>query len=489
MKRILLITLLILSVFILSACGEKIVFKSGSYNSYTEELALVLEAEEIPLLDSFTELKTLDLSGSTCYKEIEAYKEAHPDVALTYTVDLGNIAVPFDTESLVINEGEAKIEALVNNLEYLRSLKSLDLSNVVLSREQMEVLLNKYPNIDIAKSFSLFGNQYSYDTKELELSEISSEEIDLLAENVEHLPYLEKIKLSAPSDGSAYAFSDLEALCKAVPGITIDYSFNFYGQEISLAQTRLEYDEVYFGTEALPEIRSLISLMPKLEYLKLADAGIPSEEMQALKEEFPNIKIVWRVYFADYMHCLTDEETIRAIYRLKDTNCHELRYCEDVKYMDIGHNPTLTDISFIAYMPKLEIAILTHSPFTDTTPFANCPNLQFLELVVCENVEEISSLKNCTKLEYLNLSYSQVTDLSPLDELPLKRFVFYYSKLTPQQKQEFIDKHPDCWTNYSGSCPLTLGWRCDDQGMTYCDIYRKIRKVFKYDEYFFYNNT
>lgn len=488
MKRILIITLLILSVFILSACGEEIVFKNGTHNSYAKELTIVLEADEMPLLENFTKLKTLDLSGSTCYKEIEDYKKAHPDVALTYTVNLGNIDVPYDIESLVLNEDDAKIEPLVNNLEYLRNLKSLDLSNVLLPREQLEAVLNKYTDIDITKTILLFGNQYSYDTKEIELSEIRPEEIFRLGENIEHLPYLEKITLSTPSDGSSYALSDLETLSKTVPGITIDYSFNFYGQDISLAQTRLEYDKVHFGPEALPEIRSLISLMPNLEYLKLADADIPSAEMQALKEEFTNVKIVWRVHFGEYMHCLTDEETIRAIFKLNDTNCHELRYCEDVKYMDIGHNSDLTDTSFIAHMPKLEIVILSGSPFSDTTPFANCPNLQFLEFVWCGNVKDISSLKNCTKLEYLNLCYNQVTDLSPLDDLPLKRFMYYTPKVSAQQQKEFIEKHPDCWTNFSGLNPYVLGWRYDDQGFTWCDMYKKVREVFGYDENF-YNNS
>lgn len=359
---------------------------------------------------------------------------------------------------------------------------------MLISKEQLEVILNKYPNVDIVKKVILFGNQYSYDTKELTLSEIKPGEIKQLSENLVHLPYLEKIKLTTASNGALYTLSDLEALCKAAPGIIIDYAFNFYGQEISLTQTRLEFDKVHFGTEALSDIKILLSLMPNLEYLKLADADIPSVEMQSLKDEFPNVKIVWRVYFGEYMHCLTDEETIRAIFKLNDTNCQELKYCRDVKYIDIGHNSDLTDTSFISYMPNLEIAILSGSPFTDTTPFSSCPNLQFLEFVWCGNVEDISSLKNCTNLEYLNLSYSKVTDLSPLDELPLKRFMFYSSPLSLQQQNEFADKHPDCWTNFSGLNPYVLGWRYDDQGYTWCDMYKKVREVFRYEENF-YNNS
>ena len=37
----------------------------------------------------------------------------------------------------------------------------------------------------------------------------------------------------------------------------------------------------------------------------------------------------------------------------------DLKYCNDVKYLDIGHDDELTDISFIKYMPKLEIAMLS----------------------------------------------------------------------------------------------------------------------------------
>lgn len=480
--------MLLLFIFALSACGEEISFKSGTFNSRIKELTTVLEADEIPQLDKFTRLKKLDLSGSACYKEIEAYKDTHPNVELAYTVSLGNIAAPFDAESLAPAEGEVEIEALVNNLEHLKYLKSLDLSKLILSGEHIEALLNKYPDIEIKKSVSLFGKEYSYETKELEISDIKSEELGSLSEKIKHLPYLENIKLTAPADGSAYALSDLETISKAAPGIPLDYRFNFYGQEISLADTRLEYDDVHFGAEALPEIRSLISLMPKLEYLMLADAGIPNEEMQALKEEFPNVKIVWRVYFGEYMHCLTDEETIRAIFKLNNTNCHDLMYCEDVKYMDIGHNSDLTDVSFISHMPKLEIVILSGSPFSDTTPFANCPNLQFLEFVWCGNVAEISSLKNCKNLEYLNLCYNKVTDLSPLDELPLKRFMYYEPKVSAQQQKEFADKHPDCWTNFSGLNPYVLGWRYDDQGYTWCDMYKKVREVFRYEDNF-YNNT
>ena len=58
---------------------------------------------------------------------------------------------------------------------------------------------------------------------------------------------------------------------------------------------------------------------------------------------------------------MTDAEVVRAVYDLVDDNCHNLIYCEDAKYMDIGHNENLFDISFIAHMPNLEAIILSGS--------------------------------------------------------------------------------------------------------------------------------
>jgi hypothetical protein len=42
--------------------------------------------------------------------------------------------------------------------------------------------------------------------------------------------------------------------------------------------------------------------------------------------------------------------------------------------------------------------------------------------------------------------------------------------------------HPDCWTQFLGSQPYGTGWRYEDNGITYTEIYRKIRDIFHYDD-------
>lgn len=409
---------LIVAALLLSACVKEIEFSSASFGANSESLSLTIQPHEFELLEGFTQLKTLDLSGSTCYEEIETFRKANPDISVYYKVNLGGHAIPFDAT-------------------------------------------------------------------ELDLASLGIESLEELSGVIGHFPFLKTVKLSSEIP---YNISELKSLSIAANGAALDYSFDYYGRHITLLDSMLEYDKVYFGPEALGEIRNLISIMPNLEYLKLADAGISNEDMYALKTEFPNVKIVWRVYFGEYMHCLTDEETIRAIFKLNDKNCHDLKYCEDVKYMDIGHNSYLWNTEFIKHMPKLEILILSGSPFTDTSFLAHTPNLQFLEFVWCSYVSDISPIVNCKKLEYLNLSYNKVTDLSPLDELPLKRFMFLSSKIDKTKQEEFIAKHPDCWTNFYGENPYFVGWRYDDVNFTRCEIYQKVRDVFRYDENF-YNNS
>lgn len=67
-----------------------------------ESLTVVLSAGEIYTLNQYPNLKSVDLSGSTCYATILEYMEAHPNVDVTYTVSLGGTEVSNKTDSVVL---------------------------------------------------------------------------------------------------------------------------------------------------------------------------------------------------------------------------------------------------------------------------------------------------------------------------------------------------------------------------------------------------
>ena len=158
-----------------------------------------------------------------------------------------------------------------------------------------------------------------------------------------------------------------------------------------------------------------------------------------------------------------------------------MKYCEDVKYMDLGHNEYLTDITFIEYMKDIEIVILSGSPITDLTPFTDHKKLEFLELAYCGYIKDVSALAGCESLAHINLSYTKVEDISPLYELPLQQLCAVKSRIPWSNWQNVIDLHPDCTVRYDGSQPYGTGWRYKKSG-AYTDIYAKVRLVFDLDE-------
>jgi hypothetical protein len=201
-------------------------------------------------------------------------------------------------------------------------------------------------------------------------------------------------------------------------------------------------------------------------------------------------KIVWRVEFGKGS-TLTDVVAIRATHGLKDSTNKNLIYCEDVRFMDLGHNGEegsayLRDVSFVTGMPNLEAIILSGAYITDLTPFSGCKNLKFLEIAFCGMVQDLSPLAGCTSLEMLNIGSIKLTDLSALDNLPMTHLMarMYPSGKCPipaEEQARFQELHPDCWASFTGSQPYGDGWRYDENGDE-LPYYAMLRDVFKYDQ-------
>ena len=96
--------LLIAMLLVLCACDmQSSVTDSEKKN--VRELTLVVTAENISQLESYPNLKRVDLSGSTCYAAIADYIKAHPDVDVTFTVDMGGTTLSNKTAALTLAQG------------------------------------------------------------------------------------------------------------------------------------------------------------------------------------------------------------------------------------------------------------------------------------------------------------------------------------------------------------------------------------------------
>ncbi len=449
-----------------------------------EELTLVLEGGELYTLEQYPNLKRLDLSGSTCYDAILHYMEKHPEVDVTYTVSFGSSAISNKSESANLARGSFDPALLQENLKYLPGLKALSLTDMDLTSSQVASLREAYPNLTLEYTVDLAGISCTAETTQLDLSALGSDQIPTVAAKLGLLTSLQDVTLN-----NALTFEDVDTLQNANPNARFHYSFQLFGKTISTADKEIIYKSHSIGNEGEGQLRAALKILDGCERFVLDNCGLDNEVLAKLRDDFRDqVKVVWRVWFGteNRYTTLTDDDTIRAVYNVTDSTCGPMKYLEDVKYMDIGHNKTLSDLSFIAYMPKLEVLIASESAVKDLTGFDNCKNLTWLELAECRHLENIDALAGCDGLKYLNISYSKVTSFIPLDGLRLERFVYLKPRASTAEQNTFIEIHPksECITVFYGySMPYSYGWRYNDNGKTMFWYYKDvIRKVFEYDK-------
>ena len=448
------------------------------------DLKAVMTAEELAALNT-EQLVTLDLTGSTCYEAIESFRAAHPTVLLTYAVMLdGNgetMALAPDTETLALSDGRY-LDALAANAPWLPRLSAITLSEGIASAEQMLALDTAYPEATIEYPVTVNGTVYNYDLEELDLSALTADEIVAVLPELSQLPLLKQVNLVNADGESRLTMDEAAQLAQQYPQVALTYAFELFGKTVSTGDERLEYANMQIGDAGLNRFREILPFMYNLKALVLDDCGTTDSAMAQLRDEFPDKKIIWRIHFGKF-NCLTDTEMIWATGTVTDGVSGPLKYCTDVKYIDMGHN-CITNIDFVRYMPKLEVAIFSVTWVRDLSPFANCPNLRFLEIFNAE-YPSVAPLANCTKLEHLNISYNRggMNDISPLYELPnLKRFWCTMSNISTDQQQEIQSRMPNCQFEFRWIDPAegNGNWRLDENGEPN-EYYAEIRRIFDYD--------
>ncbi len=449
-----------------------------------ETLKVVMDPGDLYTLTHYPDLKSVDLSGSTCYGPILDFMEKHPELEITFTVDLGGSAVSVKETDLTLSPGQYQYDALVENLQYLPELKTLALPQVNLDAGQLHALMEAYPRLAISYTQEILGITVDADTRELDLSAMTSGQLGEAMQKLGMLANVKTVKLS-----SSLSRDEVDQLQAAAPHIVFDYSFSLFGQTISTAQEEIIFKKQDIGNEGEGEIREALKLLEHCQRFVLDDCGLDYEVLAKIREDFRGgPKVVWRVRFGvgNRYTTVTDDDVIRAVKNVTDETCGPMKYLEDVVHMDLGHNDTLSDLSFVGYMPKLETLIVSGCSVNDISGFENCKNLKWLELAYCAKLKDISPLAGCENLAYLNLSFTGVSDYTPLDALPLERFVCLSPKVSTEAQNAFIAAHPkeDCITVFYGQKnPYSYGWRYDDYGKTMFWYYKDvIRKVFNYDQ-------
>ena len=402
-------------------------FAAGEIAPETTELSIVLQSGETELLAKLPQLKSADFSGSDCLDEIIAWADANPQVQVKYTVPLAD------------------------------------------------------------------GTALDPQTDTLDLSQFSGEQIRACLDNFKYLPELRRIELGV--ERANLAWEDIGMLQQALPDVKLKYIFNLYGLDVELENTQINLSHVPVE-DGGAAVREAMAYMPNLCYLDMDSCGVSNQDMAAIRDAYPDVKVVWRIWFGewDVYSVRTDVERILASRptvggEIYPGNCEALQYCTEVKYLDLGHNENMTDISFMSTMTKLEVAVLAMANWSDASPLANCKNLEYLEIQTtnCTDLSPLAELKN---LKHLNVAYiPDLEDISPLYGLTqLERlWIGCMNNVPYEQVQQMQAAAPDCEINIDVYVDPTGGrWRyVDYNSELYVYIYhpRYIQLREQFDDY------
>ncbi len=331
----------------------------------------------------------------------------------------------------------------------------------------------------VPSTVNIHGVEYDRNETFLDLSDCTPEEIPEIAELIRDMPKLEKINLMDEEDSSLLGLSDVKLLTQAAPDAEFIYRFDLFGRSVSLSANVVRYRKKDIGNEGEESIRQALSVLNKCSCFVLDDCGIDDDVMAGINDDFPDIKVVWRVHVGN-KSALTDDTVIRMTHGIDDTMTGPLKYCTEAVYVDLGHDRGISDISFLSNMPHLECLILSSSTVKDLSPLKKCHALTWLELVYCDKVTDISDIAGINSIKYLNISFTKVHDISPLMDMKLDRLCCIGNGISKETIEEYEEKNPDCMTSFSGT-PWGYAWRYDDYGYHFFSYYARMREVFRYE--------
>lgn len=474
----------------------RIPFQGKTYDQDTDVLYVTsLTDEDVATLDYFTRLKTVEAQECTDYPQLAALTARRPEVTVEYAVTIDGREYPQDTAVVSIS---GITEEEINLLTYLPELTAVTAVGCR-TPEQMTRLRDFCQEKGL--SFGLrFGTKTYPDTvEELDVTGVTDGELELL----QLLPELKTLHLKNPEADpetvaqlrSTYPKADIswevEIAGVSFPDDTkeVDLSAVLESsaaqtaagtaagtQTAAGAQTTTKTQTTTgaaAGTQSTKETQStapavtlnLEDLEKKMSYLSdakqvfLGKCGLDNEELAALRERVrDSYKLVWTVQLGKKLTARTDDTTFMPVrehvYYFLDEDAYNLRYCEDMLCVDVGHMG-LTNIDFVKGMPHLQILILAHNgQLQDISPISSCKELIFLELD-WSAVKDFTPLVGCTSLEDLNIGLTYPS-VEPLMQMTWLKNLWMVDRGGAYQLSQAL---PDTKIVATANATVGAGWR------------------------------
>ncbi len=349
-----------------------------------------------------------------------------------------------------------------------------------------------YPN-----GFDICGRHYEITASELDLSGITdTRDINIFREIIPFAENLQTIQLGSES-GTPVSWEVISQLQEIAPDLHYVYSFSLYGEPMTLDTEYIDLRKISVSDDGASVI-SALPCMKKCKTLDMDSCGVDNEHMAAIRDAFPHVKVIWRVRFSTLDYSVrTDVKTILASLTgegpyagiTTEESALPLTYCTEVINLDLGHNNNMRTLSFLRYMPNLEVFITYNNFLRDVDDLSYCKKLRYLELYGSSmyNINSIAELDELTDLQ-LSFCYNleDISPIVPADKVPKLRRLFLTPDCIPEEQIEaFKANHPNCLVNTTDNSS-DLYWRSNrpnDYAATEEDLapaYRRIREIFHY---------
>ena len=443
-------------------------FQDSAYPDDTTELSVrTLSDSDLEQIAYFTELKKVDAAGCLDYDRLMELKELYPAVELSYTVTIGGKEYAQDAAAVVcpeLTDEEIALMAYLPDLRHVDASGCQDHTRIGRLMEahpelevsyQVQLLGQTFTEADVSATFKnpdvdelMEGLAWLPAMENVHLVEPDAD-ADTLRTMMEAYPNItftwEKTVLGRTfnSADTEYDLSDMSLLEGRTPGW--------------LYEPILE-DET---AQLIRKVEEAMAYFPNAEKVILPAYCMHNETMSDFREKMRSeYKVVWTVYVTR-KPVRTDQEVIHSsAYKVCfiDEQSQDLYYCEDAIVVDIGHS-YVKDVSWVRGMPKLKYLILTHNWIKDLTPLSTCKELIYLELYWNGWIPDYTPLQGCTALKDLNVS-GTYADIEPLLEMTwLENLWANLCNLTEEESRRLEEALPNTKVVSREGMYTGGGWR------------------------------
>lgn len=340
-------------------------FQDGFYDCAAQELVLsTLSESDLPALAYLPELTSVNADLCQDYDAIFAMMEQYPDLAVTYTVSIGEIAIAHTAEEITVTDPDAS--ELLAQLSLLPNLKTVTLEGTLPDNQALIEVKNTFPEITFLWNFTVYGVETNTLAEFIDLSKVQLENTDELEAALPCFYNLTKVDMIS----CGLSNPDMEALNLRHPETSFVWKVNVSGVNV---RTDIKYFMPY-----------------KHNLSKIGDLS--------------NLRYCTEIEVLDFGHkCISDVSYIE--------------YMPNLRFLLLLEcNP---DMNIIGNCTSLEYLELCDSPVTDFWPLTNLTNLKDLNLSYTPmnltthkfgKFGDITPLLQMTWLDRLWMAFSRIGD-------------------------------------------------------------------------------